>query len=78
MFVSLTDPSPPGIMRSLDRLSKLGFLLFFVSFRVFFTSDVMMGGTPDVFELVFFCEGCRSWSVELYRSVQKLAQIFSI
>ena len=32
-----------------------GALLFFISFRVFLTSDVMIGGTFDVSGLVFFC-----------------------
>ena len=51
--------------------------LFFTSFRVFLTSDVKIGGTY-VSGLVFFCERCQPWSVGLYGSVQKWAQIFSI
>ena len=43
--------------------------LFFISFKVFLTSDVMIGGTSDESVLVFFSEGCWSWSVELYSSV---------
>ena len=67
--IRLTDSSPPSIMTSLVRLSMPGVLLFFISFRVFLTSDVMIGGTSDESGLVFFSEGCWSWSVELYSSV---------
>ena len=41
--------------------------LFFISFRVFLTSDVLISGTSGESWLVFFSEG--SWSVELYSSV---------
>ena len=67
--VCLTDSSPPSIMTSLVRISIAGVLLFFISFRVFLTSDVLISGISDEFELVFFSEGCWSWSVELYSSV---------
>ena len=40
-----------------------------LSFRVFLTSDVMIGGTSDESVLVIFGEGCWSWGVELYSSV---------
>ena len=43
--------------------------LFFLSLRVFLTSDVMTVGTSDESELVISSEGCWSWSVELYSSV---------
>ena len=43
--------------------------LFFISFRVFLTPDVLIGGTSDESGLVLFSEGCSSWSVELYNSV---------
>ena len=55
-----------------------GALLLFISFRVFLTSDVMIGGTFDESGLVFFCEGRWSQSVELYSSVFQRAQVFSI
>ena len=56
-------------MISLVRLSMPGALLFFISFRVFLASDVMIGGTSDESGLVFFSEGCWSWSEELYSSM---------
>ena len=67
-----------SIMASLVRFSIPGTSLFFISFRIFSTADVMIGCTSDVSGLVFFCEGCRSCSVELYSSAQKRGQIFSI
>ena len=45
-------------MISLATLSLPGALLFFSFFRVFLTSDVMIGGTSDESGLVFFSEGC--------------------
>ena len=70
MFVvCLTDSSPPSTTTSLVRLSVSGALLFLISFRVFLTSGVMVSGTSNESGLVFFSEGCRSWSVELYSSV---------
>ena len=67
MFViCLADSSPPIVMTSLVWLSMPGALLFFISFRIFLTSDFM---TSDVSELVFFSEGCQTWSVVLYTSV---------
>ena len=53
-------------MISLVRLSTPGALLFFISFRVFLTFDVMTGGTSDESVLVIFSGGCWSWGVELY------------
>ena len=44
-------------------------LLVSISFRVFLTSDVMIGGTSDEFGLVFFSERRWSSSVQLYSSV---------
>ena len=41
-------------------------LLFFISVRVFLTSDAVIGGTSDVSRPVLFCEGCMSLSLELY------------
>ena len=55
-----------------------GALLIFISFRVFLTSDVMIGGNSGESGLVSSSEGCCYWSVELYSSVKKCAQIFSI
>ena len=60
-----TDCSPPSIMISLVRLSMPGALLFFISFRVFFTSDVMIASTSNESVLVIFGEVCWSWGVEL-------------
>ena len=65
-------------MTSLVRLSMPAALLFFISVRVFLTSDVMIGGTSDESGLVLFREGCWPWIVHLYSSVQKRAQTFSI
>ena len=66
-------------MISLVRLSTPGAMLFFISLSVFLTSDVMTGGTSDESGFsVIYGEGCWSWSVELYSSEQKHAQIFSI
>ena len=56
-------------MTSLVRLSMPGALLFFISFRGFLTSDVMIGGSSDETKMVFFTEGFWSWGVELYSSV---------
>ena len=56
-------------MISLVSLSMPGALLFFISFRVFLTSDVMIGGTSDESGLVIFSVGCWSLGVELYSSV---------
>ena len=56
-------------MISLVRLSMPGALFFLISFMVFLTSDVMIGGISDESGLVIFSEGCWSWSVELYTSV---------
>ena len=42
-----------------------GALSFFISFRVFLTSDVTIGGTSDESGMVIFSEGCWSWGVEL-------------
>ena len=77
IVICFTDSSPPSFMISLVRLSMPGALLFFISFRVFLTSDVMIGGTSDESELVIFSggrggggrRGCWSWGVELYSSV---------
>ena len=55
-------------MTSLARLSMPG-TLFFISFRVFLTSDIMIGGASDESGLVIFSVGCWSWDVELYSSV---------
>ena len=44
-------------MISLVRLSMPGTLLFFISLRVFLTSDVMIGGTFIESGLVVFSEG---------------------
>ena len=66
MFViCLIYSSLRSIMTSLVRLSMPGALLFFISFRVFLTSDTIIGGTYDESGLVFFC----FWSVELYSCV---------
>ena len=43
--------------------------LFLISFMVFLTSDVMIGGMSDESGLVFFSERFWYWSVELYSSV---------
>ena len=43
-------------MTSLVRLSMPGALLFFISFRLFLTSNVMIGETSDESGLVFFSE----------------------
>ena len=64
VVVCFTDSSPPSIMISRVRLSMPGAELFLISFRVFLTFDVMIDGTSDECELVFFSEGCWSWSVE--------------
>ena len=56
-------------MTSFFRLTKPGALWFFIFFKVFLTSDVMIGGTSDESVQVFFREGFWSWSAELYRSV---------
>ena len=56
-------------MISLVRLSMPGALLFFISFRVFSTSDVLTAGTSDESGLAIFSEGCWSWSVQLYSYV---------
>ena len=40
--------------------------LFLISFRGFLTSDAIIGGAADVSGLIFFCEECRSWRIELY------------
>ena len=53
--ICLTDSSPPSII-SLVGSSMLRALLFLISFGVFLTSDVMVGGTSDESGLVFFCE----------------------
>ena len=52
--VCFIDSSRPSIMTSLFRLSMPGALLFFISFRVVFTSDIMIGGASDESGLVFF------------------------
>ena len=67
--------------------------LFFISFRAFFTSDAMIGGTSDESGLAMFSGervgvggwvggggggGGWSWGLELYSSVQKHVQIFNI
>ena len=44
-------------MISLARLSMPRSMLFFISFKVFLTRDVMTGGTSDESGLVFFSEG---------------------
>ena len=36
-------------------------VLIFISFGVFFTSDVVIGGTSDVPGLIFFCRGFGVW-----------------
>ena len=77
LTICLTDSSPPSIMTSLVRLSVPRALLFFISFGVFLTSDIMIGGISDVW-LVFFHKECLSCSVKLYSSLQKRAHIFSI
>ena len=41
-------------MTSLAWLSVPGAFVFFISLRVFLTSDVMIGGNSDVSRLVFF------------------------
>ena len=56
-------------MISLVRLSMPEVLLFFLSFRVSFTYDVMIGETSNESGLAIFSEGCWSWSVELYSYV---------
>ena len=50
-------------------------LVVCISFRVFLTSDVMIGETSDESGLAFFSEECWYWSVELYSSVQKRADL---
>ena len=55
--VCLPDSSPPSFMTSLVRLYTPGALLFLIFFRVFLTSDVMIGGTSGVSELVLFVGG---------------------
>ena len=65
-------------MASLVRLSMPTALLFYISFRVSLTCAVMIGGTSEESERVFSSDGCWSWSVDLYSSVYKRAQIFSV
>ena len=69
VVICLIYSSPPGVMTSLVWLSMPGALLFFISLKLVLTSDVMIGGTSGEPGLVFFSEGCWSWSVELYGSV---------